>query len=142
MYPQQTFIDPNMKSYSAVVSALCLSLATLPLTLAGPLATRNNSPTPTRPFTVSAFQSPYPIGQGITGLNMTAHGGNFYLSPDPKGEPSTSCRCDSKAYCAPVKKAVLFVNGEGEAYLVRSHPPSLLRNLQIFSYSRTNIAVR
>jgi len=61
----------------------------LPLTQAGPLATRDKSPTPTRPFTVSAFQSPFPIGQGITGLNMTARGGNFYLSFNPNGELNT-----------------------------------------------------
>ena len=76
-----------MRSFNSFISALCLSLAAFPLIQAGPLATRAAPSKPTRPFFASAFQSPYPIGQGITGLNLTTRGGNFYLSPNPKGKP-------------------------------------------------------
>lgn len=110
-----------MRSFNFLVSTLCLSLATLPLTQAGPLATRATSPTPTRPFTVSAFESPLPLGQGITGLNLTARGGNLYLSPNPKSKAKTLCQHSMKTNRISVQKAVLFVSGDGRAYLVRSY---------------------
>ena len=75
-----------MKAFNSLISVLWLSLASVSLTHAGPLASRATTPPPTRPFTVSAFESPYPIGQGITGLNLTARGGNFYLSPKANGK--------------------------------------------------------
>ncbi len=116
--------SPNMKSIGSIVSALCLSLATLPLIHAGPLATRASSPAATRPFTVSAFQSPYPVGQGITGYNMTAHSGNFYLSS------------------ATVQKAVLFVTGDGRAYLVQLRPSFVIYSLHTPPFQWTDIAAR
>lgn len=122
--PSKHSSSPDMKSIGSIVSALCLSLATLPLIHAGPLATRASSPAATRPFTVSAFQSPYPVGQGITGFNMTAHSGNFYLSS------------------ATVQKAVLFVTGDGRVYLVQLHPSSVLHNSQTPPFQWTDIAAR
>jgi len=119
-------IDTKMKYFGSIISASCLSLLTLPLTQAGPLASRASRPDPTIPFTVSAFESPYPIGQGITGLNLTARGGNLLLSPDPKGELSVTWRRATKTNCTSVKKAVLFVTGDGTAYLVHFHPSSVL----------------
>ena len=76
-----------MKPFNTFVSALWLSLTALSLTQAGPLVSRDDSPTPTRPFTVAAFESPYPTGQGLTGYNLTARNGNFYLSPKANGKP-------------------------------------------------------
>lgn len=58
-------------------------------------------PTPTRPFTVRAYQSPYPIGQQLTGAYLSAEGGNFYLSQT-----------------APASSPVLKVDQYGQAYLV------------------------
>ena len=75
-----------MKPSNTFVSALWLSLTALSLTQAGPLISRQNSPTPTRPFTVAAYESPYPTGQGITGYNLTARNGNLYLSPKADGK--------------------------------------------------------
>ena len=74
----------KMKSITSLIVGLCLSITALPLIQASPLATRASTITPTRPFSVSAFESPYPVGQGITGLNMTAYGGSFYLSSKGK----------------------------------------------------------
>ena len=70
-----------MKPFNSIISALWVCLATLSLTQAGP--------TPTRPFTVSAYESPYPVGEGLTGYNLTARHGNLYLSPKAGGEPET-----------------------------------------------------
>lgn len=79
-----------MKPFNAFISALCLSLAAL--TQAGPLIDRADTPTPTSPFTIAAYESPYPTGQGLTGYNVTARNGNFYLSPKASGKPEPSCQ--------------------------------------------------
>ena len=78
-----------MKLSNSILSALWLGLATFSLTQAGPLASRTDAPPPTRPFSVAAFQSPSPVGQGLTGYNLTARNGNFYLSPKHDGKPET-----------------------------------------------------
>ena len=75
-----------MKPFNTFISALWLSLTALSLTQANPLISRDDSPTPTRPFTVAAYESPYPTGQGLTGYNLTARNGNFYLSPKANGK--------------------------------------------------------
>jgi len=73
-----------MKSFTYLISALCLTISGLSFTQASPLETRATALTPTRPFTVAAFESPFPVGQGVTGLNMTARGGHIYLSAKSK----------------------------------------------------------
>ena len=75
-----------MKASISIGFALWLSLANLLFTKAASVGSRASSPSPTRPFTVSAFESPNPIGQGITGYNLTARDGNLYLSPKPNGK--------------------------------------------------------
>lgn len=67
-----------MKPFTTFISALWLSLTAFSLTQAGPLERRADSPTPTRPFTVAAFESPNPVGQGLTGYNLTARNGNCW----------------------------------------------------------------
>lgn len=56
---------------------------------------------PTRTFVARAYQSPYPIGQQLTGAYLFAQSGSFYVS---KAEPA--------------KKAQLNVDPYGKAYLV------------------------
>ena len=79
-------IQFKMKASISISFVLWLSLANLLFTKAALLGSRASSPSPTRPFTVSAFESPGPIGQGITGYNLTARDGNLYLSPKPNGK--------------------------------------------------------
>lgn len=69
-----------------------------------PLALADN---PSRTIVARAYQSPYPIGQQLSGAYLYANGGSFYVS---KAEPP--------------KKARLNVNEIGKAYLVRGllHP--------------------
>ena len=76
-----------MKLINTFISALWLGFASFSLIQAGPLVTRTTAPPPTRPFTVSAFDSPYPLGQHLTGYNLTARNGNLYLSNKTNGTP-------------------------------------------------------
>lgn len=63
--------------------------------------------TPTRTFVARAYQSPYPIGQELSGAYLSAAGGSFYVT---KAEPA--------------KKAQLNVDSAGKAFLVRDLLPS------------------
>ena len=85
------------------VFVFTIALFTVTVAQTTPLNGRDESsnPTPTRPFTVEAFESPYPSGQGFTGLILTAEGGNFILNATKPRNPT-----------------VLFVNGLGRCYLV------------------------
>ena len=76
-----------MKLINAFISALWLGFASFSLIQAGPLVSRTTAPPPTRPFTVSAFDSPYPLGQHLTGYNLTARNSNLYLSGKANGMP-------------------------------------------------------
>jgi len=82
-----------------LISALCMGA----LASAYPLDERgqDHHPTPTRPFTVKAFQSPFPAGQGLTDLEMHAQNGAFFLNADKPKVPT-----------------VLSVNGLGMCALV------------------------
>jgi hypothetical protein len=66
-------------------------------------------PKPTRLFTAASYESPYPVGQGHTGLTLRAEGGSFYLKSGPGAE------------------AVLYVDNYGHTWLVGTnpHPPFL-----------------
>lgn len=82
-------------------------------------------PTPTlwrgAQFTVSAFESPYPVGQGITGFNLTARSGNLYLSPKANSKRTVSDPCGSTGTnFTEAQKAVMFVASGGTGYLVSS----------------------
>jgi hypothetical protein len=72
-------------------------------------------PKPTRLFTVAAYQSPYPIGKGLTGLTMSAQGGDFFLNP-ANDTPTTEC--DGVNPCPLGTQTVLFVDKYGKAWLV------------------------
>lgn len=61
-----------MQGFSFFVLALSLSLAAF---------SHADSPVPTRLFTVSTYQYENQPGVAITGYNLTARNGNFYLSP-------------------------------------------------------------
>lgn len=54
---------------------------------------------PTRTFVARAYQSPYPIGQQLSGAYLFANSGNFYVS---KAEPATKAKLSTdsgeKAY--------------------------------------------
>jgi len=86
-----------------------------------------SDPTPTsrpepsrRLFTVAAFYSPYPPGTPgqISGTEMRAEGGTFWLDPQ-NPLPNTECGDSSKqGDCPPGKETVLWVDHNGQAWLV------------------------
>lgn len=78
----------------------------------GECASATRTDAPTRPFTVQAFQSPFPSGQGITGLSLTAQGGRFYLTED------TTHTCPADKPCGLSSQTVFSVDGLGRCYLV------------------------
>jgi hypothetical protein len=84
----------------------------LTLTLAFPSPvhvrdTANKKPTPTRPFTIAAFESPYPANSnatgshGVSGVLLTAREGAFWV--DPQDQTPTT---------------VVWVDELGQAWLV------------------------
>ena len=92
-----------------------------------------NHPTPIRPFTGAAFQSPCPVNSnasfcsaGITGLTLRAQGGSFWLTNEPQ-RPNTACSLTSSGSteetknCPPGNQTVLWVDKDGQARLVRPH---------------------
>lgn len=79
----------------------------------------DNVSTPIHPFTVKAFQSPYPEGQELTGLSMSAQFGNLMLSDEP---PSTSCYDDQD--CLPGNETVIWVDAHGQAFMAYLLLPS------------------
>lgn len=113
-----------MKSFTPVLLCFLLGLSFLSLAQARSIyddhhPKRNEdcaSPTPkdapTRPFTVQAFQSPFPSGQGITGLSLTAQGGRFYLNNN-----KTHTSCPAGKPCGPGTQTAFSVNGFGRCYL-------------------------
>lgn len=83
----------------------------------------SQNPTPTRPFTVAAFQSPYPPGttNSLSGVTLRAQGGSFWLNPS-NPSPSTSSDAnggDGKGGHPPGNETVLSVDRDGHAFLVR-----------------------
>lgn len=90
-----------MLGLKTLLSALVVTGFTIPLTFA------SYTPTPTRKFTVRAYESPYPAGSGLSGYYLNPEGGSFYLTEQaPKGKP------------------VLSVDNYGQATLVVSiYPP-------------------
>ena len=68
------------------------------------------TPTPTRAFTVAAFESPWPPGSNnslshhVSGLILRAQGGKFWFDPDTSHPPAD--------------KTVLWVDLYGQAWLV------------------------
>ncbi|KAF2495086.1 hypothetical protein BU16DRAFT_617955 [Lophium mytilinum] len=73
---------------------------------------RNLIPDPVRPFTVKAFVSPHPEGEGLSGYNLIARHGLFYLSKT--GRSDFKCKPLHRD-CGP--DVVIFVTGQGEAFL-------------------------
>lgn len=106
-------------------AALLVGLAALPFTLAAP------SPTPTRPFVVRAYESPSPVGKGLSGYYLSAQKGSFYLTQ-----------------AAPSPKPVLDVDHSGQAFLVSftgfhfislSLPPCTTAQFSTSSHPRTKL---
>lgn len=100
-------------------------ISLLHVCLADYTPTPTRTPSPTRPFTVAAFLSPFPSGANgsISGVTMRAQGGSFWLNP-LNAIPSTGCG-DSHGKgrnCPPGNETVLWVDKHGEAWLVT--PPS------------------
>lgn len=90
-----------MLGLKTMLSALVVTAFALPSTVA------SYTPTPTRTFTVRAYQSPYPAGTGLSGYYLKAESGSFYLSEE-----------------VPKQKPVLSVDNYGQATLVVSLTPS------------------
>jgi hypothetical protein len=75
----------------------------------------DKTPKPARLFTVAAYESPYPVGQGLAGITMRARGGSLFLNPE---NSTASTECDGVYPCPPGKETVLFVDKHGKAWLV------------------------
>lgn len=79
------------------------------LSNAAATAVNNKTPTPTYPFTLAAFISPYPLfsnntnSPGVNGVAVHASGGSFYVNP---------------ATPSPTPATVFFVDAFGQAFLV------------------------
>jgi hypothetical protein len=86
-------------------------------------------PKPTRLFTVAAYQSPYPIGKGLTGLTMSAQGGGFFLNP-ANATPTTECNGVNP--CPLGTETVLFVDEYGMAWLVSYAYPLSITSYPLF----------
>ena len=122
-------------SLFAIITMMHLCLALL-VSLHFSLAISNHSPTtkhptPTLPFTVAAFISPWPVGSnnslshGISGVVMHAQGGFFWVDP-ANAKPSTGCgpgrnasAADGRGTCPPGNQTVIWVDRFGQAWLVR-----------------------
>jgi hypothetical protein len=106
-----------------LLTSLLLTL-TLATPSPSPIHARNH-PTPTRPFTIAAFESPYASnstgGHGVSGIRVSARGGSFWVNPKDQS-PTTSC--GGGGNCPPGKETVLWVDELGQAWLVR--PPLLI----------------
>lgn len=78
----------------------------------------SSKPAPTRPFTVAAFQSPYPptASNPVTGMLIYASNGFSYASR----VDNTSTRCGNLkgSKCPTGNETVLWVDREGKAFLV------------------------
>ncbi|TPX15566.1 uncharacterized protein E0L32_004264 [Thyridium curvatum] len=105
--------------------------------MAKPIASRaaTDIPTSVRLFTVQAFQSPYPAGEGLTGYVMSVHDGSFWLSAPPLSANNSNTPCLVGGYgrsstpCVPpppprptqqksnATETVLWVDGDGKAFL-------------------------
>jgi len=94
-------------------------------------------PKPTRLFTVGAFQSPYPVGKGLTGLTMSAQGGSFFLNP-ANATPTTECNGVNP--CPLGTETVLFVDEYGNSWLDSAHPQPIYVDTENgpLSYSLSN----
>jgi hypothetical protein len=91
-------------------TSLLLVLLQSNLSNAAPTTAINNkTPTPTYPFKLAAFISPYPLfsnstySPGVNGVGVYASNGSFYVNP---------------AIPTPTPAAVLFVDAFGQAFLV------------------------
>ncbi|KAF4637176.1 hypothetical protein G7Y89_g917 [Cudoniella acicularis] len=79
-----------------------------------------SDPTPTRKFTLAAFESPWPAGStnpashNITGLAVEAKDGSFYLNPADKNPPT----------------AVFWVDEIGQTFLQGNPPQQLYLDTQ------------
>jgi hypothetical protein len=78
----------------------------------------SSKPSPTRPFTVAAFQSPYPptASNSVTGMLMYASNGLFYASR--VDNTSTGCGKLKGSKCPIGNETVIWVDREGKAFLV------------------------
>ena len=100
----------TFKMHSLYNILLLPFLLTLTLASPSPIHPRDSSnkkPTPTRPFTIAAFESPFPANSnasgshGVSGVLVTAHDGSFWVNPQDQ-KPTT----------------VVFVDELGQAWLV------------------------
>lgn len=85
--------------------------------------TRTTNPTPTLPFTLAAFQSPYPPysnasgSYGVSGVKVRAYLGNLYVNRADE-KPKTSCASLRGEKCPAGNETVLWVDESGRAWLV------------------------
>jgi hypothetical protein len=84
-----------------------------------PFSLANPKPTPTLPFTVAAFQSPFPptASNSVTGLHIYASNG-FFWADRTRAIPKTGCGELRGSKCLAGNETVLWVDREGKAFLV------------------------
>lgn len=94
----------------------------------------NHSPTPILPFTLAAFQSPWPPGyngsgsNGVSGVSVRAFGGTLWVNPSDS-TPRTECGNLRESKCPPGNETVLWVDVDGHAWMVPTQAPFLQLNL-------------
>jgi hypothetical protein len=80
-------------------------------------------PTPSLPFTLAAFQSPWPPGSnvsgssGVSGIYVRASGGSLWVNKDNQ-KPNTGCAGLKGSKCPPGTETVLWVDVYGRAWMV------------------------
>lgn len=124
--PESAKLDfpPSLTKMLSVSFLTALALL-LQLTCASPTSINNKTPTPTTPFTLAAFYSPYPPGSnasgsyGVSGIRVRAFGGSFWVNP-PNQKLATGCGELKGKKCPPGNETVLFVDSWGQAWLVSS----------------------
>lgn len=121
------------------LSTLLLSLLTLSPALALPSVVQRGQtlavPTPTLPFTLAAFQSPFPPGSnnslsaGVSGVRVRAFGDSLWVNPYDQ-TPRTDCGTLTGAKCPPGNQTVLWVDAYGGAWLDSEPPQPVYLNTQ------------
>ncbi|KAF8865947.1 hypothetical protein BDZ45DRAFT_668354 [Acephala macrosclerotiorum] len=85
---------------------------------ASPTTNNNKTPTPTYPFTLAAFFSPYPPGTNgsVSGIRVRASGGSFWVNVLNQ-KPATGCVGLRGSKCPAGNETVVFVDSWGGAWL-------------------------
>lgn len=107
----------------------------------------NTKPTPTLPFTLAAFQSPYPENStaagsaGVTGVRVRAFGGSLWVNRYDE-KPRTGCGDLKGSKCPPGTETVLWVDAWGGAWLDSQPPQAVYLNTAtgVLSYLASGVS--